>query len=295
MDAIRQTAFEGLPLKSRGKVRDIYDLDDHLLIVASDRLSAFDVVLPDPIPRKGEVLTRISAFWFQRMADLVAHHVVSLDPAEYPAAARPYAEALRARSMLVRKARPLPVECIVRGYLAGSGWKEYGQYGSVSSIPLPEGLRESDRLPNPIFTPSTKAEQGLHDENISFDDMVNLIGGEMAERVRDLSIAIYLKGSQEAASHGILIADTKYEFGTIDDKLVLIDELLTPDSSRFWPADRYEPGRGQESFDKQYVRDYLETLDWDKTPPGPRLPDEIIAETSRRYIQIFERLTGEVM
>ncbi len=292
MEPIRTTQLEGLRLVGRGKVRDIYDLDDHLLIVASDRLSAFDVVLPTPIPDKGAVLTQISAYWFDRMQDLVPNHLVSIDPQRYPEAARPHHEVLRGRSMLVQKAEPFPVECVVRGYLAGSGWKEYQEGGSVSGVALPDGLRESDRLPEPIFTPATKAERGLHDENISFEWMAEIVGEETAARLRDLSVAIYLKGAEEAAAKGVIIADTKFEFGLLDGSIILIDEILTPDSSRFWPAATYEPGRSQQSLDKQYVRDYLETLDWDKTDPGPELPAEVVAETSRRYREIYEWLTG---
>ncbi len=292
MEPIRTTQLEGLRLVGRGKVRDIYDLDDHLLIVASDRLSAFDVVLPTPIPDKGAVLTQISSYWFDRMQDLVPNHLVSIDPRRYPEAARPHHEVLRGRSMLVRKAEPFPVECVVRGYLAGSGWKEYQEGGSVSGVALPDGLRESDRLPEPIFTPATKAERGLHDENISFERMAEIVGEETAARLRDLSVAIYLEGAEEAAAKGVIIADTKFEFGLLNGSIILIDEILTPDSSRFWPAATYEPGRSQQSLDKQYVRDYLDTLDWDKTDPGPELPAEVVAETSRRYREIYEWLTG---
>jgi phosphoribosylaminoimidazole-succinocarboxamide synthase len=292
MEPIRTTRLEGLELAGRGKVRDIYDLGDELLIVASDRLSAFDVILPTPIPFKGAVLTQISAWWFDRMKGVVPNHLISVDPADYPEAARRHQEVLRGRSMLVRKARPFPVECVVRGYLAGSGWKEYSGAGSVSGVALPVGLRESDRLPEPIFTPATKAEQGTHDENISFARMADVVGADTAARLRDLSVAIYLKGAEEAAAKGVIIADTKFEFGLLDDGIILIDEVLTPDSSRFWPAETYQPGRSQQSLDKQYVRDYLETLDWDKTDPGPELPVEVVAETSRRYRQIYEWLTG---
>jgi len=292
MEPILTTEFEGMTLAGRGKVRDIYDFDDHLLIVATDRLSAFDVVLPTPIPDKGKVLTQISAYWFSRMSSVVGNHVVSVSPEEYPVEAREHADQLAGRSMLVRRCEPLPVECVVRGYVAGSGWKEYQQESSISGIGLPSGLRQCDRLPEPIFTPATKAERGTHDENISFDRMESIIGSELAARLRDLSLKVYLKGSEEAAGKGIIIADTKFEFGLIDGELLMIDELLTPDSSRFWPAETYTPGVSQESLDKQYVRNYLETLDWDKTDPGPELPEDVVAETSRRYRKIYEWLTG---
>ncbi len=289
---VYETRLEGLRMVSRGKVRDIYDLGEHLLIVATDRLSAYDVILPTPIPGKGEVLTRLSVHWFGRTADIVPNHLVSADPGEYPEPARRHAEVLRGRSMLVRKARPLPVECIVRGYLSGSGWKDYQRTGSVCGIRLPAGLRESERLPEPIFTPSTKAEVGDHDENIPFERMEELVGRDLARRVRDLSLAVYLRGAEEAAAKGILIADTKMEFGLLGDEVILIDELLTPDSSRFWRAATYRVGEPQESLDKQYVRDYLSGLDWDKRAPGPELPPEVVAETSRRYREILEILTA---
>jgi len=276
----------------QGKVRDIYDFDDRIMIVASDRLSAFDVILPTPIPDKGKVLTQISAWWFSRMESIVPNHLISIDPTEYPEEARVHAELLAGRSMLVRKAEPLPVECVIRGYLAGSGWKDYQATSSTSGIALPAGLELSSQLPEPIFTPATKAEQGDHDENISFERMESLVGAEIARKARDLSLEIYLTGSAEAAEKGIIIADTKFEFGLLDGELILIDEVLTPDSSRFWPADTYTVGVAQASLDKQYVRDWLETLDWDKTAPGPELPEEIVAETSRRYRTIYEWLTG---
>jgi len=287
-----QSDFPSLRRLQRGKVRDIYDLGDSLLMGATDRLSAFDVVLPDPIPDKGRVLTRISLFWFERMRPLVPNHVITADPAEYPEDCRPYADALRGRSMRVRKARPLPIECVVRGYLSGSGWKSYRRSGEVCGIRLPAGLEESDRLPEPLFTPSTKAEQGQHDENIDFDTAAGLVGPELAARVRDLSLSIYRRGAEMAAERGIIIADTKFEFGLVDGELVLIDEVLTPDSSRFWPQDGYRPGGPQPSFDKQYVRDYLERLDWDKRPPGPTLPPEVIAATRDKYLEALHRLAG---
>jgi phosphoribosylaminoimidazole-succinocarboxamide synthase len=285
------TDFPELDLASRGKVRDVYDLGEALLIVTTDRLSAFDVVLPTPIPGKGEVLTRLSAHWFGRTSALVPNHILSLDPETYPPQARRHADALRGRSMLVRKARPLPIECIVRGYLSGSGWKEYRETGAVCGIRLPAGLRESEKLPEPIFTPSTKAEAGRHDENIPFAEAERLVGAGLARKVRDLALAVYVRGAEEAAAKGIVIADTKMEFGLLGDELILIDELLTPDSSRFWRASTYAVGASQESLDKQYVRDYLETLRWDKQAPGPELPPEVVAETSRRYREILEILT----
>jgi phosphoribosylaminoimidazole-succinocarboxamide synthase len=291
-DPLFNTEFSDLKLASRGKVRDIYDLGDTLLIVATDRLSAFDVVLPTPIPGKGEVLTQLSAHWFGRTRDLVANHLLSTDPRDYPEPARRYADLLRGRSMLVRKARPLPVECIVRGYLSGSGWKDYRATGSVCGIPLPAGLQESQRFPQPIFTPSTKAEAGAHDENIPFSKVEELLGASLAGEVRDLAIADYNRGAEEAARKGILIADTKMELGILAGRLILIDELLTPDSSRFWRAETYRAGVAQESLDKQYVRDYLEKLDWNKMAPGPELPSEIVAETSRRYREIHQILTA---
>lgn len=288
---VYETDLEGLHRVSRGKVRDIYDLGSELLIVTSDRLSAFDVVLPTPIPGKGEVLNRLSAHWFDRTRDLVANHLISIDPAHFPPETQPHAGFLQGRSMLVRKAKPLPVECIVRGYLVGSGWQEYSASGTVCGIRLPLGLRESARLSEPLFTPSTKAELGEHDENISFERVEELVGADLARRVRDLSLAVYRRGAEEAAARGILIADTKMEFGVLDGEVLLIDEVLTPDSSRFWRAESYRVGKSQESLDKQYVRDYLNTLDWNKKAPGPALPEAVVAETSRRYREILEILT----
>ena len=279
------------PIKS-GKVREIFDLGDKLLFVASDRISAFDVVLPQGIPDKGAVLNQISVFWFDLMKDVVTNHMISADMADYPAELQRYADILRGRSMLVRKAEVVPIECVVRGYLAGSGWKEYRRDGSVCGIPLPAGLLESDRLEEPIFTPSTKAETG-HDVNISFGEMSDLIGKELSRQLRDVSIEVYSRAREYAAGRGIIIADTKFEFGYADDGIILIDEVLTPDSSRFWPADRYEPGRGQPSYDKQFVRDYLETLDWDKTPPGPDLPDEVVSRSREKYLEAYRLLTGK--
>ena len=277
---------------ARGKVRDIYDLGRALLIVTSDRLSAFDVVLPDPIPYKGEVLTRISEFWFDRLEDVVPNHLLSTDTCDLPEPYAAYADALAGRFMLVKKAEVFPVECIVRGYLAGSGWKEYRESGTVCGQGLPAGLVESAKLPEPVFTPSTKAEAGTHDENISFERMVEIIGADAAEQLRDASLAIYTAAAEYAAGRGIIIADTKFEFGLVDGEITLVDEALTPDSSRFWPADEYEPGRGQSSFDKQFVRDWLESSGWDKTPPAPGLPEDIIQVTAEKYIEAYELLTG---
>ena len=290
--AIKETEFDTLNLKSRGKVRDIYDLGDALLMVASDRVSAFDVILPNPMPGKGKVLTQISLFWFEIMESLIANHIISSNVDEYPAACRPYAEQLRDRSMLVKKAQPLPIECVVRGYISGSGWKDYQSTGKVCGISLPAGLKESERLPETLFTPSTKAELGEHDMNIDFEGAVAELGRPLAERVRDLSLAIYEKGAALALEKGIIIADTKFEFGLVDDELILIDEVLTPDSSRFWPQASYQSGGAQKSYDKQYLRDYLLTLDWDKTAPGPNLPDEVIDKTMEKYREALTRLTG---
>ncbi len=277
----------------QGKVRDLYDLGKSLLIVATDRLSAFDVVLPDGIPNKGRVLTRISDFWFQRLRAIVPHHVLSTDVEAFPEPFRSSPEIFAGRSMLVTKTKPLPVECVVRGYLAGSGWSEYQKQGSVCGIHLGPGLVESQKLPEPIFTPTTKAEQGVHDENISFDEVIALLGKEMAVRLRDLSIELYGRGAEYAATRGIIIADTKFEFG-VDERgsLVWIDEAMTPDSSRFWPMDHYAPGGSQPSFDKQFVRDYLLSLRWDKKPPAPRLPEQIIRTTAQKYEEALTRLTG---
>jgi len=290
-----ETHLPGLPLRGRGKVRDIYDLGEHLLIVATDRVSAFDVVMPTPIPDKGRILTQISAFWFDALSGIIDNHVVATGVDEFPEPCRPYARDLAQRSMLVRKAEPLPVECIVRGYLSGSGWKDYRKHGSVCGLLLQKGLREADRLESPIFTPSTKAIGGAHDLNIDFDELVKLVGSDLAARLRQTSVALYERGSAMAAARGIIIADTKFEFGLIDDDLYLIDEVLTPDSSRFWPADRYQPGGGQESFDKQYLRDYLDQCGWNHTPPAPELPVEVVRNTRARYVEALERLTGETL
>lgn len=278
---------------SQGKVRDLYDLGDRLLLVASDRISAFDVVLPDEIPHKGEVLTRLSVFWFDLLGDIVPNHLLSTDVADLPSEFAPYADWLQGRFMLVKKASVFPVECIVRGYLAGSGWKEYRELGTVCGIALPRGLRESDRLGQPLFTPSTKAEIGTHDENISFEQLNEIVGADRADALRSTSVSLYSAARNHAASRGIIIADTKFELGLVDGELTLVDEVLTPDSSRFWPADDYEPGRSQASFDKQYVRDWLEASGWDKTPPAPTLPPDVIKGTSERYIQAYELITGQ--
>ena len=286
------SSLPGLPMAGRGKVRDMYDLDDRLLIVATDRISAFDVVMPNPIPGKGRVLTLMSTFWFGTMADIIGNHVISTDPADYPEACRPYREVLAGRSMLVKKARPLPVECIVRGYLSGSGWKDYRRNGTVSGIRLPAGLKESSRLPEPIFTPSTKAPEGEHDLAITKEETERLIGGELTTRVIAASIAIYNRAAALAVDRGIIIADTKMEFGIYDGELIIIDELLTPDSSRFWPRDGYAEGRGQSSFDKQFLRDYLLSIPWDQRPPAPELPEDIIMKTAEKYEEALKRLTS---
>lgn len=288
-NTITQVELPGIPKLKSGKVREVFDLGDALLFVATDRISAFDVILPDPIPEKGRVLTALSEFWFTRTRPLVDNHFLTADPQVIAARVGPRPE-LIGRSMLVRKCRPLPIECVVRGYLAGSGWKEYRHTGQVCGVPLPAGLVESAELPHPIFTPATKAEHG-HDLNISFDDAAKLVGLDVARQVRDRSLMLYLFARDYARQRGILIADTKFEFGFDGDRLVLIDEVLTPDSSRFWPADRYRPGGPQPSFDKQFVRDYLESLAWDKQPPGPRLPADIIAHTSEKYLEALARLT----
>jgi phosphoribosylaminoimidazole-succinocarboxamide synthase len=288
---ILETNLPGVPLWRRGKVRDVYDLGDRLLIVATDRLSAFDVVLPTPVPDKGRVLTQLSLFWFRLLEGVVKNHVLSADVDAYPEALRPHRAELEGRSMIVAKTKPLPVECVVRGYITGSGWKDYKSTGAVCGIALPSGLRESDRLEPALFTPSTKAEQG-HDENISFAEVEKTIGAARAAEVRDVSLLIYERARAHAESRGIILADTKFEFGVEDGRLVWIDEALTPDSSRFWPRASYEPGRGQPSFDKQYVRDYLETLGWDKRPPGPALPADVVARTRAKYLEAYELLTG---
>jgi len=290
---VTQTRSDRFHPTRQGKVRDLYDLADALLIVATDRISAFDVVLPDGIPNKGKVLTQISAFWFDRLAHIIPNHVISTRVEEFPEPFRSAPEVFAGRSMLVKKARPLTVECVARGYLSGSGWNEYKKTQSVCGIPLPPGLRESDKLPEVIFTPTTKAEMGIHDENMTFAEVEKELGRERAEAVRDITIALYREGADYARSRGIIIADTKFEFGIGDDgRLVWIDEAMTPDSSRFWPADRYAPGGAQPSFDKQFVRDYLLAIRWNKTPPAPSLPQEVIDTTSRKYVDALKRLTG---
>jgi phosphoribosylaminoimidazole-succinocarboxamide synthase len=289
---ILQTDLQGIPLRGRGKVRDMYDVEGNLLIVATDRLSAFDYVLPNGIPGKGALLTQLSRFWFEKMASMVGNHLITVDADQFPAVLQPHVETLRWRSMLVRSLDMFPVECVARGYLVGSGWKDYQQTGAVCGIQLPEGLELCSRLPEPIFTPATKATDG-HDENISFDAMVKILGGETAEQLRRLTLEIYSAACRHAESHGIILADTKFEFGRgADGEIVLADEVLTPDSSRFWPADDYRPGRNQPSFDKQFVRDFLEAEGWDKQPPVPTLPDEIVAGTADRYREIYRLLTG---
>ncbi len=287
---LMNTNFAGMKLASTGKVRDIYALDPYLLIVATDRISAFDVIMPNPVPGKGEVLTRMSAFWFEKMGDIIPNHVVSTNPDEYPAVCAPYRAILRGRSMLVKKASPLPVECVVRGYLSGSGWKDYSQGKPVSGITLPKGLKESSRLPQTLFTPSTKAPDGEHDMPISREQMVGIIGAELTDRIIRASLAVYERAVGIAAAAGIIIADTKMEFGLLDGELILIDELLTPDSSRFWPTDDYEEGRPQKSYDKQFLRDYLLSLNWNQRPPAPELPDEIIEKTGAKYREALNRL-----
>ena len=291
--AVNETDFQDLDLIKRGKVRDIYDLGETLLMVASDRISAFDVVMPDPVPDKGIILTQISLYWFEIMKPIIENHVISADIDDYPAVCRPYAETLRGRSMLVKKTEPLSIECVVRGYISGSGWKSYQETGSVCGIQLPGSLRESDQLPEPIFTPSTKEELGAHDINIEFAEAGKRIGAELAAKVKDLSLSIYKKGSEMALEKGIIIADTKFEFGLLGDKLILIDEVLTPDSSRFWPKDAYQPGGAQQSYDKQYHRDHLLSISWNKQPPAPSLPEDIIRNTRKKYLEALTQLTGD--
>ncbi|HPI52051.1 MAG TPA: phosphoribosylaminoimidazolesuccinocarboxamide synthase [Smithellaceae bacterium] len=287
---IAQTHFPKLKFLTRGKVRDLYTVKDYLLLVATDRISAFDVIMPNPIPGKGAILNKMSLFWFQKMEDIIGNHIVSADAADFPAECEPYAEVLQGRSMLVRKATPLPVECIVRGYLAGSGWQEYRRDQSVSGIQLPGDLKESCRLPQPVFTPTTKAPEGEHDAPITRSEMEDLISPEITEQVIQKSLAIYERAAAIALKAGIIIADTKMEFGLIGDQLILIDELLTPDSSRFWPADDYEEGRPQKSFDKQFLRDYLLSIAWNQKPPAPELPPDIIEKTRSKYEEAFSRL-----
>ena len=290
-EPILNLELPGIKKLRSGKVRDIFDLGDALLLVASDRISAFDVIMPNGIPRKGEVLTQISHFWFEKFVSLVPNHLLAGANDPLPKNLQPFVDKLARRSMIVKKAKPLAIECIVRGYLSGSGWKEYKKSQTVCGIKLPAGLTESAELPEPIFTPSTKAEAG-HDENISFEEACKIVGTELATQARDLSLKIYAAAADYALQRGIIIADTKFEFGLAGGKLILIDEVLTPDSSRFWPADTYEPGRAQPSFDKQFVRDYLERPSWNKQPPAPALPPEVIAQTTAKYLEAYQRLTG---
>ena len=290
---VSTTEFKSLTLKGRGKVRDIYDLGDRLLIVATDRISAFDVVMPNPIPDKGRILTQLSKFWFDLTEEIVPNHILSMEVEDYPKDCKPYQEILKGRSMLVRKAEVLPIECVVRGYLSGSGWEEYRKTGEVCGIPLPKGLLESSKLEEPIFTPATKAEMGLHDENIPFERVEEIVGKDRAKKLRSLSLDTYKKARDFADGRGIIIADTKMEFGVKGRKLILIDELLTPDSSRFWPKNAYQPGGPQKSFDKQFLRDYLLSIHWDKNPPAPQLPEEIVTKTREKYLEAYERLVGK--
>jgi len=289
---VLETSLSGLKPPKRGKVRDIYDLGDSLLIVATDRISAFDVVLPNAIPEKGRVLTQISKYWFSKTEKIVRNHLISTEVKDYPSACKPHAAVLEGRSMLVKKAEPLPVECIVRGYLSGSGLKEYREKGSISGIKLPSGLREASRLPEPIFTPSTKAEVGDHDVNIDFDTVVKLVGKDVAGKIKQYTLGIYTRACELAEAKGIIIADTKFEFGVFNNEVILIDEVLTPDSSRFWPKGDYKEGVVQKSFDKQFVRDYLLALKWDQRPPAPVLPDEVVKKTSEKYLEVLNMLTN---
>lgn len=293
VSTISRTDFPDLNLIHRGKVRDLYEVGDALLMVATDRISAFDVVMDDPIPHKGKVLTGLSLFWFDYLRDIMPNHLISADPADYPAACAPYADQLRGRSMLVKKAQPLPVECIVRGYISGSFWSAYKQNTTVCGFSLPGGMRESQQFPQVLFTPSTKAEQGLHDENISLERMEEIVGKQETAEIARVCVELYTRASEYARGRGIIIADTKFELGWYEGKLMLIDEVLTPDSSRFWPVDDYQIGRGQASFDKQFLRDYLSSLQWPKTPPPPPLPAEIVEKTGARYLEALEKITGK--
>lgn len=293
---VTTTDFSGLQLVHRGKVRDMYAIpghDDKLLMVATDRISAYDVIMDDPIPGKGAVLTKLSLFWFDLLGDIVENHLITADVEAYPEACRPYADQLRGRSMLVKKTKPLTIECIVRGYISGSFWSAYKKSNVVCGFSLPEGLQESDKLPEPIFTPSTKAELGDHDENISIEEMERIVGTERTREIADIAINLYKRAADYARERGIIIADTKFELGELDGRLILIDEVLTPDSSRFWPMDKYQPGKGQPSFDKQFLRDYLSSLEWGKTPPPPALPREIIDKTRERYEEAVEKITAK--
>jgi phosphoribosylaminoimidazole-succinocarboxamide synthase len=295
LQPVLETKFPDIKLMKRGKVRDVYDLGDHLLMVATDRISAFDVIMPDAVPDKGKILTQISIFWFKVMESLVPNHLVSKDVEDYPPVCLPYADILRGRSMLVKKTEPLSIECVVRGYITGSGWKSYQESGTICGINLKGGLKESEKLPEPIFTPSTKADIGLHDINIDFEEAIQMIGKPLAETVQKLSLEIYQKGAELANEKGIIIADTKFEFGRVGDQVLLIDEVLTPDSSRFWPKATYQLGGSQKSYDKQYVRDYLLSLAWDKKPPGPPLPEGVIQNTRKKYLDALEQLTGKTL
>lgn len=290
---VTETHFENLKLVHRGKVRDLYEVEDKLLMVATDRISAYDVVMGEPIPNKGAVLTKLSLFWFDYLKDIIANHLISANPDEYPEVCAPYRQELRGRSMLVKKAKPLPVECIVRGYISGSFWQAYRKNTTVCGFALPAGMKESEKFPEVLFTPSTKADLGLHDENISLERMEEIVGVEETKKIARICVDIYQKASDYARSKGIIIADTKFELGWFEGNLILIDEVLTPDSSRFWPEDDYQTGRGQSSFDKQFLRDYLSSLDWNKTPPAPALPAEILEKTSARYMEAVERITGK--
>ncbi|MBI5557403.1 MAG: phosphoribosylaminoimidazolesuccinocarboxamide synthase [Deltaproteobacteria bacterium] len=290
---VTETRFADLKLLHRGKVRDLYEVEDKLLMVATDRISAFDVVMNEPIPNKGAVLTSLSLFWFDYLRDIVPNHLISADPADYPASCAPYRDQLKGRSMLVKKAKPLPVECIVRGYISGSFWKAYRKNTTVCGFELPAGLKESEKLPEILFTPSTKAELGLHDENISLERMGEIVGVAETETIARVCIELYRKAADYARGRGIIIADTKFELGWHEGELLLIDEVLTPDSSRFWPEDDYQTGRGQASFDKQFLRDYLSSLDWPQTPPAPKLPEDILRKTGARYLEALERITGK--
>ena len=295
-NAVTTTDFPNLILKHRGKVRDMYEIpghDDKLLMVASDRLSAYDVIMGDPIPGKGAVLTELSLFWFDLLGDIVENHLITADVDEFPEVCKPYADELRGRSMLVKKTKPLPIECIVRGYISGSFWSAYQKNTNVCGFQLPENMKESDKLPEVLFTPSTKAEMGDHDENISLEKMRDIVGAEKAQQISEIVVALYEKAADYAKTKGIIIADTKFELGEVDGRIILIDEVLTPDSSRFWPVDEYAPGKSQPSFDKQFLRDYLSTLDWDKTPPPPKLPEEIIAKTKARYLEAQQKICSK--
>ncbi|OBQ52622.1 phosphoribosylaminoimidazolesuccinocarboxamide synthase [Halodesulfovibrio spirochaetisodalis] len=296
MKVVTQTTITDYPLLSRGKVRDIYEIDDSsLLIVTTDRMSAFDVIMAEPIPYKGVILNQITLFWMKKFEHIIANHLIASDVKDFPEPLHKYADELEGRSVLVKKAKPLPIECIVRGHISGSGWKDYQKTGSVCGYELPEGMVESEKFPTPLFTPSTKAELGDHDENISVERATEMIGKELAEKVADVSLRIFSEGRDFAEDKGIIIADTKFEFGMVDGELTLIDEVLTPDSSRFWPKSSYTPGKGQPSFDKQYLRDWLSTQDWDKTPPAPALPEEVVAETGKKYAEAYTILTGQTL